>query len=161
MPDDPGVEQGGREMKFAPQDYACPFCAIAASLPQPSAEPGLVFVDDEVFALVPLHCFAGIQGNCIVVPRRHHESVFDVPDLLGEAFFRATRRLAGAMVRAFGCEGVSTRQHNGPAGDQDVWHYHLHVFPRWSGDGLYSGGKTLSRPEERRVLATRLRAALD
>jgi histidine triad (HIT) family protein len=95
-----------------------------------------------------------------VVPRDHYENVLDIPENLGSDFFRATRRLALAMQSAFGCEGISTRQHNGPAGNQDVWHYHLHVFPRYSNDGLHAGQKMLYTTEERIELAASLRAAL-
>ena len=94
------------------------------------------------------------------MPRRHYENVSDVPDDLGHDVFRATRRLANAMRIAFGCEGVSTRQHNGPAGDQDVWHYHLHVFPRYPDDGLHAGRKLPYTIAERIGLAAGLRAAL-
>jgi histidine triad (HIT) family protein len=41
------------------------------------------------------------------------------------------------MKEVYRCDGVSTRQHNEPAGDQDVWHLHVHVFPRYEGDQLY------------------------
>lgn len=148
-------------MKHAPPDYACPFCHIAGTLPSPAAESAVVLVEANVFALVPLHHYAGIQGNCLVVPRAHYENVFDIPDGLGNDFFRATRRLAQAMRRAFGCAGISTRQHNGPAGDQDVWHYHLHVFPRVAADGLHAGHRLPYTAAERMQLAARLRAALE
>lgn len=148
-------------MKHAPPGYDCPFCRISRSLQSSHPEAAVVLADAEVFAFVPLHHYAGIEGNCLVVPRAHYENVMDVPDRLGSAFFRATRRLASAMQAAFGCEGVSTRQHNGPAGDQDVWHFHLHVFPRHPGDGLYAGEKALYTPERRIELAGRLRAAMD
>lgn len=147
-------------MRNAPADYACPFCAIAATLPSPAPESSVVLVDENVFALVPTHHYAGIRGNCLVIPRGHYENVFDIPESLGAEFFRATRRLAEAMRIAFRCEGISTRQHNGPAGDQDVWHYHLHVFPRSPNDGLYSGLKTPYGIEERMELASMLRSAL-
>ncbi|MDN3240096.1 HIT family protein [Glycomyces tritici] len=61
----------------------------------------------------------------------------------------------------YGCDGVSTRQHNEPAGNQDVWHLHVHVFPRYEGDRLYAT-KALpgwAAPEERQVYAERLRAS--
>lgn len=109
---------------------------------------------------MPTHHYAGIKGNCLVIPRGHYENVLDIPDNLGNAFFRATRQLAQAMRTAFGCEGISTRQHNGPAGNQDVWHYHLHVFPRFRDDGLYGGRKVPYAPEERMALAAALKAAL-
>ena len=147
-------------MKNAPPGYECPFCCIAGTLPSPALESAVVLVDANAFAFVPLHHCAGIKGNCLVVPRSHYENVLDIPDNLGSDFFRATRRLAQAMRDAFGCEAISTRQHNGPAGNQDVWHYHLHVFPRYSNDGLHAGQKVLYTTEERVELAASLRAAL-
>ncbi|WP_426688151.1 HIT family protein [Rhodanobacter ginsengiterrae] len=147
-------------MKNAPPGYACPFCGIAETLPSPAPESAVVLVDANVFALVPTHHYAGIKGNCLVVPRCHYENVLDIPDDLGRDVFHATRRLAHAMRTAFQCEGISTRQHNGPAGDQDVWHYHLHVFPRYPNDGLYAGQKVRYSAEERMELAANLRAAL-
>ncbi|QNK03796.1 HIT domain-containing protein [Dyella telluris] len=119
-----------------------------------------MLMDDNVFALVPTHHYGGIKGNCLVVPRDHYENVLEMRDNLGSDFFRVTRRLSHAMLSAFGCEGISTRQHNGPAGNQDVWHYHLHVFPRYPGDGLYGGQKVPYSTEERMALAAKLRAAL-
>jgi histidine triad (HIT) family protein len=147
-------------MTHAPPGYECPFCRIAGTLPSPAPEAAVVLVDANVFALVPTHHYAGVRGNCLVVPRAHHENVFDIPDSLGSEFFRATRRLAQAMRTVFRCEGISTRQHNGPAGNQDVWHYHLHVFPRYTGDGLREGRKARYAAGERIELAARLRAAL-
>src|SRR5688572_3777974 len=112
-------------MKHALPGYECPFCRIAGTLPSPARESAVVLEDADVFAFVPLHHYAGIKGNCLVAPRSHFENVLDIPDSLGSSIFKATRRLAAAMQQAFRCEGISTRQHNGPAGDQDVWHYHL------------------------------------
>jgi histidine triad (HIT) family protein len=147
-------------MKNAPAGYECPFCGIAATLPQASPESAVVLVQQDVFALVPLHHYGGIRGNCLIAPRRHFENVLDIPDELGNEFFRAARRLSAAMQLAFGCDGISTRQHNGPAGDQDVWHFHLHVIPRFQGDNLHGGQKVLYEKDERQDVASRLRAAL-
>ncbi|MEZ0475455.1 HIT family protein [Luteimonas salinilitoris] len=147
-------------MKNAPAGYECPFCRVAETLPTPAPGSAVVLVEPRVFAFVPLHHYAGIQGNCLVAPRLHYENVLDIPDSLGNDFFRATRLLASAMKKAFGCEGISTRQHNGPAGDQDVWHFHLHVFPRFRDDGLWGGHKAPYVTEERLEAADRLRTAL-
>lgn len=146
-------------MKNAPIDYDCPFCRLAGTLATPAQESAVVLIETRVFAFVPLHHYSGIRGNCLVAPRLHYENVLDVPDSLGTDFFRTTRLLASAMQEAFGCEGISTRQHNGPAGNQDVWHYHLHVFPRFHGDVL-GGNKVPYEVEERLEVASRLRAAL-
>lgn len=147
-------------MKHAPIDYECPFCRVAATLPTPAPESCVVMIEPRVFAFVPLHHYGNIRGNCLIAPRLHYENVLDIPDDLGSDVFRATRRLAIAMQEAFGCEGISTRQHNGPAGNQDVWHFHLHVFPRFHDDGLWGGSKAPYAIEERLEMAKRLRTAL-
>nr|WP_249273721.1 hypothetical protein [Agreia sp. VKM Ac-1783] len=63
---------------------------------------------------------------------------------------------------AYGCEGTSVRQHNEPADGQDVWHLHVHVFPRWSGDELYRRDAEASWvcAEKRARYASKLRAQL-
>ena len=53
-----------------------------------------------------------------------------------------------------------TRQHNEPDGQQEVWHYHLHVFPRHAGDDLDGSEARVASPEERKPYAEALRAAL-
>ena len=57
-------------------------------------------------------------------------------------------------------DGTSTRQHNEPAGNQDVWHYHVHLFPRYEGDALYASGRALMPVQDRARYAARLRAQL-
>lgn len=146
--------------KHAPVDYECPFCRVAESLPTPAPESAVILAEPRVFAFIGLHHFAGIRGNCLIAPRLHYENLFDIPENLGTDIFHATRLLAAAMTKAFSCDGISTRQHNGPAGDQDVWHYHLHVFPRFRGDGLWGGDKAPYTTDERLEVADRLRVAL-
>jgi histidine triad (HIT) family protein len=147
-------------MKYAPPGYECPFCAIAATLPTPAPESAVILVEHQVFALIPRSHYGDVRGNCIIMPRGHYENVLDIPDSLGADIFRATRVITTAMIEVFGCEGISTRQHNGPAGNQDVWHYHLHVFPRFAGDTLWGGDKGEYSVGERQDIAQRLRAAL-
>lgn len=147
-------------MRNAPPGYECPFCLIAEPFPSSAVTDAVIFVDNKVYAMVPTHHYGGIKGNCLIVTRDHYENMFDVPDYIGRDIFQATRRLAEALQTTFQCEGISTRQHNGPAGNQDVWHYHLHVFPRYPNDGLYAGEKVAYATEERIALAARIRAAL-
>ncbi len=67
------------------------------------------------------------------------------------------RAVALALKAAYGCDRVSTRQHNEPAGGQDVWPYHLHVFPRYPGDGLYGSYRRPTSAEARAAFAHKLR----
>jgi len=57
------------------------------------------------------------------------------------------------------CEEISLRQHNEPAGSQDVWHYHVHVIPRWHGDDLDRHAAALAPADEIRRRAHQLRQA--
>jgi histidine triad (HIT) family protein len=99
-------------------------------------------------------------GHVLVVPNAHVENIYELsPELAGHVH-EAARRVALALKGAYQCEGVSTRQHNEPAGDQEVWHYHVHVFPRYAADDLYgrNAEHRYTTPEERAPYAARLRA---
>jgi len=147
----------------APAGYACPFCRFARGEESPSnALADIVYQDDEVMAFVAPKAWPGNAGNALVVPRAHHENLYDLPDALLARVAIVGKRVAVAMTAAYGCDGTSTRQHNEPGGDQDVWHYHLHVFPRWAGDGLYRrhDEARFVPAEERLAYAARLRNAI-
>jgi histidine triad (HIT) family protein len=93
-------------------------------------------------------------GGLLVIPIEHHENVYALPPQLGTPIQLAVRDAARALKSAFGCDGVSTRQHNEPAGNQDVWHHHTHVFPRWHGDDLYrTRGEVVPMEDVNRVAA--------
>ena len=83
--------------------------------------------------------------------RGHHENLYDLPDEVGHAVWDLTRQVAAAMREACDCAGISTRQHNEPAGGQDVWHLHVHVFQRYDDDRLDErhGENRWASPEER------------
>ncbi len=61
------------------------------------------------------------------------------------------------MKAVYQCDGISTRQHNEPDGNQDVWHYHVHVTPRYHNDGFYMSVRALMPIEERTKHAEKLR----
>lgn len=124
-----------------PEGYECPFCRIAGGhLPD-----RVVCRTDAVMTLVNIKWWENNPGGCLVVPVEHHENVYELPPRLGMPIQAAVRDIALALKSALGCDGVSTRQHNEPAGNQDVWHHHTHVFPRWHGDGLY-GSRSFKPP---------------
>jgi histidine triad (HIT) family protein len=140
-----------------PAGYDCPFCDFPAE-----REAEVVHRDEKVFAIIAPRWWPRNAGHVLIIPVAHHENLYDLPSADGHAVFDATQRLARAMRAAYGCAGVSTRQHNEPAGNQDVWHFHQHLFPRYPGDDLYG---TLPEPnwlpaDRRQAYAERLRDAL-
>ena len=145
----------------APSDYACPFCLIAEGQGTDlTDEHDVVYRDASVTAFVSAAWWPNNPGHVIVIPNQHFENIYDLPLAFASEIHRVARDIALAFKAAYGCEGVSTRQHNEPAGNQDVWHYHLHVFPRYTGDELYLHlyQRRFTTPAERLPYATKLRA---
>jgi len=107
-----------------------PFCAIAAG----DAEAQVVFEDPTVIAFLdraPLFI-----GHVLLIPRVHVETICEADDETLEAMARASRRIAVAVTRAMGCDGIFVAQNN--IVSQSVPHLHTHVIPRRKGDGLFS-----------------------
>lgn len=149
--------------RHEPAGYACPFCRLQAGEVDDRSHPGdVVGVTDLAYARVAPKWWPKNPGGVLVVPRRHVENLYAVPAEDGHAVWDLTQRVALAMRTGYGCPGTSTRQHNEPAGGQDVWHLHVHVLPRWPDDRLYErhGESRWVGRDERLPYAERLRAVL-
>lgn len=121
-----------------PAGYVCPFCRLAAGGDNPLNTQGdIVRRTDGAMAFISPRLWPNNPGHVLVVPIGHHENLYELPTEAGHAVHDLVREVALAIRHTYGCDGVSTRQHNEPAGDQEVWHYHVHVFPRYAGDDLY------------------------
>ena len=120
----------------------------------------LVAVTPLAFARISPRWWPANPGAALVLPRAHHENLYDLPAEDGHAVWDLVRQVAVAMRSAYDCDGISTRQHNEPAGRQDVWHLHVHVFPRYEEDRLYErdAESRTAGPEERAPYAERLAA---
>jgi histidine triad (HIT) family protein len=146
-----------------PPGYACPFCRLlSGEETERNRLDDVVWRGERATAFVSPKWWPGNPGAAIVVPNAHVENLYEIDDELLAAVYAAAKRVALAMKVAYGCDGTSTRQHNEPGGQQDVWHFHVHVFPRWHEDGLYERQQH-SRwvpPAERAGYAARLAAAI-
>jgi histidine triad (HIT) family protein len=150
-------------MAHAPPDYSCPFCALirGEDLPSPrTTQAEIVLHEPDVVAFIASVQWPNNGGHVVVIPVRHFENLYDLPDDLARPLLSATRRVALALKSAYGCPGTSTRQHNEPAGNQEVWHYHVHVFPRYPDDALYTSQRISVPTAERVRQANRIREHL-
>ncbi|GAA5016834.1 HIT family protein [Actinopolymorpha pittospori] len=145
-----------------PEGYDCPICRLMhgenTSLTTPD---NIVHRDEHSAVIVSPHWWVGNIGNLLVVPVAHVENLYHLPDELGGPLLAMSRRAANALLEVLGCDGISLRQHNGPAGGQDMWHLHIHVVPRWSGDSFHRGEHTMRAVDlaEQHEHAARLRSA--
>lgn len=99
-------------------------------------------------------------GHVLVVLKRPAETILDATEEEAAALFRAARAVALAVQKAFSPEGITILQANRAAGWQTVPHLHLHVLPRWQGDGVGLVWPRKDPPlDELQALAERVRAA--
>lgn len=138
----------------APLDYACPFCLLVqGSEGKYNSQQDIVFKDELVTAFVSPRWWLNNPGHVIIVPNEHFEHIYDLLSDYAHRVQDVAREVAIAFKEVYKCDGVSTRQHNEPAGGQDVWHYHLHIFPRYEGDNLYQSLPLLEYvPLEKRII---------
>jgi len=124
-----------------PEQYENPFARIVKKEPtvkNGDQEPYVFYRDDYLTAFISTKQWPNNPGNALVIPNEVHENLYDIPDDLLVKIHLFSKRLALAMKDIYQCDGISVRQHNEPAGNQEVWHYHLHVFPRYKDDYLYT-----------------------
>ncbi len=76
------------------------------------------------------------EGHALVVPKEHYEGIFDTPsELLGKVH-EVTKTVAAAVKQAVKADGISIVQQNGKAANQDIFHLHVHVIPRYAGEKM-------------------------
>ena len=134
----------------------CIFCAIA----ERRSPAALVHEDDEVLAFMDVQPVT--SGHVLVVPRTHLPVLADLPSELGARLFTVAQELAAALRRStLRCEGVNLFLADGDAASQEVPHAHLHVFPRFAGDGFgLTAEWRLREQAELEATAAQLREAL-
>jgi histidine triad (HIT) family protein len=134
----------------------CVFCGIVAGQ-IPAAK-----VHEDELTLAFMDIGEVNPGHLLVTAKPHVENIYGLDDALAAAVFRTTARVARALKKAYSPEGVTLYQANGAAAGQTVYHFHLHVVPRYAEDGMRLSwpAKNPSR-EQLEANAERLRAALD
>ena len=119
----------------------------------------IVFQDDLVTVFIGSFSVANKPGQPIIVPNKHYENLYELPDAEAKRIMLVSRTVARAIKKSYKCDGVMVRQNNEPASSQHAFHYHMHLFPRYTDDELDAnmGVSRRTTPEERLPYATRLR----
>jgi len=154
------VVQTNKLYSHAPEGYVCPFCLVAKGIENKhvqTRQSDVIYRDEFITTFINAATWGMNKGNVIIIPNHHYENLYDLPSDYSTKIHDFERSVAIAFKEIYKCDGVSSRQHNEPAGDQDVWHYHLHVFPRYKNDNLYAMKRTATTVDERAVYAEQLR----
>jgi histidine triad (HIT) family protein len=127
-----------------------------------AGEPVGCVVSETEQVVVLINPFSLTPGHALVVPRSHVENLYELPDELAAPILSTAARVARAAKRAFAADGVTLRQNNEAASDQHLFHFHLHVIPRFIGDAeQFDVSPQLAGRAEQEAWASRLRLAID
>ena len=107
----------------------CIFCRIVdGDIPARS-----VYGDDDVLAFLDANPLA--PGHTLVIPKAHHQALRDLPAALSTAVFETVHDLVGDVEDAVDADAHTVAVNDGPAAGQEVPHTHVHIVPRFEGDG--------------------------
>lgn len=114
----------------------CIFCKIVNG----EAKAEKVYEDDNFIGILDISPVS--EGHTLVIPKKHYETVLDMPNTLGNELVEAIKKVALDLIKKGNAEGFNVVQSNYSVAQQEVPHLHFHIVPRKNGDNLnYHFGK--------------------
>lgn len=107
----------------------CIFCKIARG-----EIPSKTIYEDEDFRVI-LDLGPAARGHALILPKTHAADLYELPEETAAAAMKLARKMALRMREKLHCDGLNLMQNNGAAAGQTISHFHLHVIPRYEGDG--------------------------
>lgn len=94
----------------------------------------VVYEDAEVMAFLDIRPLS--LGHTLVIPKQHYVDIFDIPADVQAKAYAVVQKVAFAVKKVTGADGISVIQQNGKAAGQDIFHLHVHIIPRFTGKSL-------------------------
>ena len=126
----------------------CIFCKIAAG-----EIPSTTLYEDQDFRVI-LDLGPASKGHALILPKEHYANIYEIPDELASKAIILAKKMAGIMTRALNCDGFNIVQNNGEPEGQTVFHFHVHLIPRYEDDqvGLTWNPGSLTEEDKEEVL---------
>ena len=106
----------------------CIFCKIAKG-----EIPSATLYEDEEFRVI-LDLGPANKGHALILPKAHYENLYDLPDEMAAHAMILAKKIATKMNGILNCDGYNLVQNNGEAAGQTVFHFHMHLIPRYTDD---------------------------
>lgn len=106
----------------------CVFCRIANG-----EIPSATLYEDDDFRVI-LDLGPASKGHALILPKSHAANIYELPDELAGKAMVLAKKMAGRMTEALECDGFNIVQNNGEVAGQTVFHFHMHLIPRYEGD---------------------------
>ena len=107
----------------------CIFCKLANGI-----FPTNSIYEDEDFNVI-LDLAPASKGHALILPKQHADNLYELPDETAGNAFVLAKKLAKIMKEKLGCDGLNVVQNNGTIAGQTVFHFHMHLIPRYEDDG--------------------------
>lgn len=121
----------------------CIFCKIAAG-----EIPSRKLYEDEDFVVI-LDLNPTSKGHALIIPKEHYANLYEIDEEVAAKAMKLAKKMALKMTDVLGCDGFNLLQNNGESAGQTIFHFHMHLIPRYENDHagiLWEPGSTT--PEE-------------
>lgn len=117
------------------REETCIFCKIANG-----EIPSATLYEDEKFRVI-LDLGPAAKGHALILPKEHYPNLYEIPDELAKDAIVLAKKIITKLTDVLGCDGYNIVQNNGEAAGQTVFHFHMHLIPRYCGDDAGFGWK--------------------
>lgn len=106
----------------------CIFCRIIAG-----EIPSATVYEDEDFKVI-LDISPAVKGHMVILPKKHAANLFELEEEIASKALLIAKKVAAAVKEELNCDGINLLQNNGEAAGQTVFHFHMHIIPRYQED---------------------------
>ena len=114
----------------------CVFCNLANGI----WDSATLYEDDDFRVILDLG--PASRGHALILPKAHYANIYEIPEELAAKAIVLAKKMAGIMTEALNCDGFNIVQNNGEAAGQTVFHFHMHLIPRYKDDKAGFGWNT-------------------
>ena len=108
----------------------CIFCKLAGG-----EIPTATLYEDEDFRVI-LDANPAAKGHALIIPKEHYANLYELDDELAGKVLVLAKKMITKLTDILGCDGYNIVQNNGEAAGQTVFHFHMHLIPRFKDDGV-------------------------
>ena len=109
--------------------------------------PSKTLYEDEEFRVI-LDLGPAAKGHALILPKEHYANLYELPDETAAKVMQLAKKMAVQMREKLQCDGFNLVQNNGEIAGQTVFHFHMHLIPRYENDGQKIGWASLEPTAE-------------
>lgn len=132
----------------------CIFCKIIKG-----ELPSSTLYEDDMFKVI-MDLSPVSKGHALIIPKEHFDNLYELDDEYASKAMVVAKKLATGMTKALGADGFNLLQNNGEDAGQSVYHFHMHLLPRYKGDEALRWTPGETTPEEMDKIAKQVKEVL-